>query len=1109
MMESKWLWILFTVLLLEGWLCTDACWEHERIALLQLKPFFSPYIDLNNWVEVKGSDCCQWTRVECNTTTRRVIGLSLNYTRWREDHWYLNASLFLPFKELKSLFLQGNSIAGFVEYEGLAKLSSKLSDLEILDLSYNYLNDSILLSLSELSSLMYLNLAGNMFTGSSHANGFESLSRLHNLEVLDLSWNCLKNDILVQMGNLSSLKTLDLAGNILRGTVHLQGNETQLKLTNLEVLDLSFNLFSNNTFAFLPELSSLKTLYMWSNQLQGSIDIAGLNNLINLKKLDLSWNKIESLQSFQDNGRQLKLTHLEELDLSDNLFNNSIFASLKGFSNLKSLRINYNKLKGSIDMKDLGAFTNLEELYMSDNELNQLVTHKGWCDLRNLKQLDISVNALQGLPSCLGNLTSLRVLDISDNQFTGNLTPLANLTSLKFLSISRNHFQVPLSFISLANLTDLKILLSDENKLVMEPVFHTSVPKFQLNIISFSNCIINQKQVSQEPLKFLHHQYDLRFVDFSYNKFNGTVPFWLLENNTKLEALFLMGNSFTGPLQFPPIPHPHVSSIDISNNKIQAQIPADICSTFPHLERLLLSMNTFKGNIPPCLGGMSHLSLLDLSTNQLSGGVPEELSMSSSLQILRLSNNNLTGKIVPTIFNSNLLLELYLDGNNFVGKIPDIDSLNVGFPYFLSDIDISNNNLSGKLPRWIWNMSLISLALSNNHFEGSIPMELCNSDELRFLDLSQNNLSGSIPSCFNPPPIEHVHLSGNRLSGPLIGSLYSSSSLVTLDLTANNLTGNIPEWIDTFSALNVLLLKANHLDGRIPVQLCKLYSLSIIDLSQNKLSGPIPSCLGNLTFGSSFYKSSAYGGDYSFLEQDMRKYIGMEMSMDQSVPSHLYPSSYMEEWIEFTTKRRSYRYEGDILDYMSGIDLSCNKLTGQIPFELGNLSEISSLKFSHNKLIGVIPSSFSNLKLIESLDLSYNNLSGRIPIQLVELNFLEVFSVAHNNLSGKTPERKAQFVTFDESSYEGNPLLCGPPLHNNCSNTDTPPTVSTKSDEEGEGSLLDTSAFCVSFLISFAAVLLGIFASLCINPYWRKAWFSFVEDCINHYLSLLNYEQLF
>jgi hypothetical protein len=202
------------------------------------------------------------------------------------------------------------------------------------------------------------------------------------------------------------------------------------------------------------------------------------------------------------------------------------------------------------------------------------------------------------------------------------------------------------------------------------------------------------------------------------------------------------------------------------------------------------------------------------------------------------------------------------------------------------------------------------------------------------------------------------------------------------------------------------------------------------------------------------------------------------------------------EVIKFTTKNMYYDYMGKILSYMSGVDLSNNNFVGAIPPEFGNLSEILSLNLSHNNLTGSVPATFSNLKQIESLDLSYNNLNGVIPQQLTEITTLEVFSVAHNNLSGKTPERKFQFGTFDESCYEGNPFLCGPPLRNNCSEE----AVSSQlvpHDEQGDVGFIDMEFFYISFSVCYTVVVMTIAAVLYINPYWRRRWLYFIEDCID------------
>ena len=86
-----------------------------------------------------------------------------------------------------------------------------------------------------------------------------------------------------------------------------------------------------------------------------------------------------------------------------------------------------------------------------------------------------------------------------------------------------------------------------------------------------------------------------------------------------------------------------------------------------------------------------------------------------------------------------------------------------------------------------------------------------------------------------------------------------------------------------------------------------------------------------------------------------------------------------EDEVQYTTKRLFLNYKGDILDYMAGLDFSCNKLIGEIPQELGFLTQLHALNLSHNQLTGPIPVNFSNLDNIESLDLSSNGLTGTVP----------------------------------------------------------------------------------------------------------------------------------
>ncbi|XP_020596460.1 protein STRUBBELIG-RECEPTOR FAMILY 3-like isoform X2 [Phalaenopsis equestris] len=162
----------------------------------------------------------------------------------------------------------------------------------------------------------------------------------------------------------------------------------------------------------------------------------------------------------------------------------------------------------------------------------------------------------------------------------------------------------------------------------------------------------------------------------------------------------------------------------------------------------------------------------------------------------------------------------------------------------ITAIVINDANLGGELGDKLGNFtSIITLDLSNNHIGGTIPKNLPLT--LRQLFLSSNQLTGRIPrSLENLTLLSDVSFNENLLNGELPDSFQSLAGLVNLDVSSNNLSGPLPPSFTSLSSLTTLHIQDNHISGILDV----LQDLPLIDLDieNNLFSGPVPEKLWNI-----------------------------------------------------------------------------------------------------------------------------------------------------------------------------------------------------------------------------------------------------------------------
>ncbi|CAI9780550.1 unnamed protein product [Fraxinus pennsylvanica] len=382
------------------------------------------------------------------------------------------------------------------------------------------------------------------------------------------------------------------------------------------------------------------------------------------------------------------------------------------------------------------------------------------------------------------------------------------------------------------------------------------------------------------------------------------------------------------------------------------------------------------------------------------------------LQAISFASNNLSGSLPLSIANG----------------LPDLKYLFFGA-----------NQLSAEIHGWISNCSkLIKLDLSSNLFNGRVPINLGNLEDLKILNLYDNLLTNDplvlyldfLPSLTNCRQLKVIEIGNNLFDGMLpkaLGNFSTSlqefyaascgikgmitseignmSNLIWLGMGDNEFTGNIPDTLSQLRMLQLLELDYNNLHGSIPDNLCNLVNLYRLVLENNQLSQRLPTCLGNVT--------------------SLRKFFLANNSLSSTIPSTLWTNK------EIKIVDLSYNFLNDSLvpqigikNGMIKINLSGNQFSGEIPSTIGKLVNLESIIISNNRLIGPIPESLGNLISLQELDLSNNNLYGVIPKSLEKLEDLVYFNVSFNNLSGEIPNG-GPFKNFISKFFIGNKEFCG------------------------------------------------------------------------------------
>nr|XP_027068183.1 probable leucine-rich repeat receptor-like protein kinase At2g33170 [Coffea arabica] len=520
------------------------CHASEKQALMDFKKDLKdPSGRLSSWIH--DVDCCKWEGVVCSDRSGRVIQLLLQSpVRVIDDIGYEIVVLESPLSGKISHSLQN------------------LTHLRYLDLSLNNFSGIPIPSfVGSLRSLRYLNLSRAGFQGMVPYQ-LGNLSSLRTLSVGGEVWQppTLRADNLQWLVGLSNLEHLDmtrvnlsLASNWLE-VINTVPSLVEIHLSHCQ-LDLISHHLDRDTFVFHANFSSLTVLDLSRNRnFLGHLIPRWIFGLTALASLDLSDNSIEGPLP----RGPWNLTSLQHLDLFFNHLNGSLPNELIHLNNLISLNLGWNQFRGSIP-SSIANISNLQHLDLSYNNLNSSLPSEVFT-LKDLITLGASGNHLNGpIPSTVGNCTKLEHLALSDNA-------LSSIPSNLGRYLSRNYFG-------------------------------RLIPRYIFGLTALASLDLSDNLFEGPLLRGLWNLTSLKYLDLSFNHLNGGISHVLCEVKNENQFLWYL---------------------DLRENSLSGEIP-DCWMNYPSLERINLNSNNFTGSIPRSLFHLEDLYYLGLGNNSLTG----------------------------------------------------------------------------------------------------------------------------------------------------------------------------------------------------------------------------------------------------------------------------------------------------------------------------------------------------------------------------------------------------------------------------------------------------------------------------------------------------------